>query len=651
MRQGETDPRSSASRALRPFGLLALLALLAVFFRVHQLRDQILGDDEWHAVMWATSATYARIATTLSPADNCIPLTLLYRFRLLHGGLHELDLRALQLILGILAVGLFPWRFRRVLGGAELVAYTGLLALSPLLVYYSRYARPYGIVVVLAFCAVLAFDSWIRRGGWRYGGLYIVLAVLAAYFNPPSLAAVLAPLPFAAIRPLRRWAGGTEGSRGRSPGGRELAFAALLVAAGLAACFLPAHGSFGAVLGKVAGGRLSAETVAGWLRLFSGSGSTAVSALFALLFLLGMEILRRRDRLLFGLFASVWIGSYGALLAVEPQRIFVPIVLARYSIACLPIYLLGAALGAAGITGWLARAAPRGTPNLAATLRTGTLLLLLAGWVGQGPLWQTYGVRNSFAGHDDFQYDYRRARRTGRSGAGPTGTLPARYVPAFYRSLREAPADTRIIEYPQVLWWSGTFYHHYQRIHRKRVLLGHPRDSYLITHRVLHPALRLRNSVDVFDPAAVRASGAAYLVVHKNPPAELAYLRLVLETGTDQGFADLDPARDENERRFGPTSRRAARELIEFYRERQGDPFYEDRWIAVFRLSPRGDAGANPQLSGSLRARAFIWNRESRSLLWPGSLEGERSISRRLTRSARQEIARVFAVDLRDVLR
>ena len=205
------------------------------------------------------------------------------------------------------------------------------------------------------------------------------------------------------------------------------------------------------------------------------------------------------------------------------------------------------------------------------------LVLLLVLLLAASPLWSIYGGRNSFANHDDFQYQYR------HDSLNPAGGALA-HLPAFYSQLRDDSEAQAIIEFPQVVWWSGTLYHRYQRIHDKRVLMGHPRQSYLIHAGVMHPDIRLQNSVDVQDREALRRSGARFIVIHKDIANESHYLKYVFRHGTDQGFVRPDPAKNTFEQRYGQSNRMFSSWLISAYRATAGAPSYEDEWIAVFAI-------------------------------------------------------------------
>src|SRR5215471_16666047 len=88
---------NSELRAGRAFGgeelawqtLAAVAMLAAVFLRWYQLGIQVILDDEWHALNKLLGADFEGIATSFGYSDHSIPLTLYYRFLLLHGGLTE----------------------------------------------------------------------------------------------------------------------------------------------------------------------------------------------------------------------------------------------------------------------------------------------------------------------------------------------------------------------------------------------------------------------------------------------------------------------------------------------------------------------------------------------------------------------------------
>jgi hypothetical protein len=158
---GGSRPRPWSAALAAAATLLALA--LGVTLRLWNLSGQILGGDELHAVRAALSQPLAAILTTYQLADSCIPLTALDRLLVDHGvALTEWVLRLPVLACGLAALVALPALAWRHLKPAARPLFCGLLAVSPLLVLYSRIARPYMPATLLSFTAVMAFDRWWR---------------------------------------------------------------------------------------------------------------------------------------------------------------------------------------------------------------------------------------------------------------------------------------------------------------------------------------------------------------------------------------------------------------------------------------------------------------------------------------------------------
>jgi len=248
--------------------------------------------------------------------------------------------------------------------------------------------------------------------------------------------------------------------------------------------------------------------------------------------------------------SALLLSSAGAqwlsLYMLAPWLADVPRIFARYVVWSLPALLpfLALALAELGRVQWAGRRWP--APLLAS-------LLLATALLAYGPLPATLGHPNNFTTHPDFQ-------------EGDLQRLPWEPAPAptlasdFYRQLREDPEEFAIIEVP---WHNSRRmvpYHHFQEIHRKPVRIGYlaslspapnpdefPLDA---------PGLDFRSFVDVSDAAALRDSGARYLVLHRNLGVELGFPALSSDLGA----------------------------VIATLAQRIGPPVYEDERVAVFAL-------------------------------------------------------------------
>jgi len=138
------------------------LFIIGLALRGYQLDTQILWDDEWHSIFNVRDYSFWDNATHFRESDNCIPLTLFHQIFKETTGLNEFGLRLLPFLAGLLTIFFCYWAVKRILDKKTSLIFTALVIISPLLVYFSRYARPYSIAALLSFIAVLAFYEWAK---------------------------------------------------------------------------------------------------------------------------------------------------------------------------------------------------------------------------------------------------------------------------------------------------------------------------------------------------------------------------------------------------------------------------------------------------------------------------------------------------------
>src|SRR6185503_12877097 len=122
---------------------------------------------------------------------------------------------------------------RRFVERATSDVFAWLLAVSPVLVFYSRFARPYALTCLLAMAALLSFHSWWRERRRRPAILYALAVAFGGYLHSAVLPFVLAPLPFFFLRALR------ADPETRRAGVRALFGIASMTGAALALLLLP----------------------------------------------------------------------------------------------------------------------------------------------------------------------------------------------------------------------------------------------------------------------------------------------------------------------------------------------------------------------------------------------------------------------------
>lgn len=532
----------------------ALPFLAGAVLRLWNLRDQILGGDETHALRAALNFPLSKILVTYQITDNCIPLTALYKLLML-GGVHltEMLFRLPVLFCGLAGLLAMPAAFEGRLGRGTVLVYRWLLAISPALVLYSRIARSYLPMVLLAFGAVMAFEAWWRTRSWKSGVAYVMLGALAVWFHLGAGPIVAAPFVFAAVDALVR-----RERLGRDL--RDLLLLGLAITAAFALFLVPAMGSLLEVVGsKHVEQAVPGGSVFDVLRLQAGTASGWLAALFWAVALGGLALLFRADRRLALYTVTVVAGHVAGLLILSPFGLANPVILGRYLLPVLPFVLLwaAAALGHPW-KGWWAAAG----------------LFLIALFVA-GPFADADVRHTSFLHHNDFVAFYR-----------PRPAISPGAVPDFYRQLH----GETVVELPWVFIWDANHvFYLYQEVHHGRVVVSTPQ-------RILfQPPLALRNAVAP-EPAALCHSGARYLIVHRNVSRE--------EDRIAPGGRIPEAEIAQPLRRLLRESAAAVGERLE---KEWGAPVYSDRLLRVWDLpavcNPAGTAQkAAPAASASAAA-------------------------------------------------
>lgn len=507
---------------------VALPLLIGAVLRLWNLPAQILGGDEVHALRAAVNLSLSKILVTYHPADNCIPLTALYKLFMLGGlPMTEMTFRLPILLCGLAALLAFPAAFAERLDRRTVLVYGWLVAISPALVLYSRIARSYMPMVLLSFGAVMAFEVWWRTRSWRAGTAYVLLGALAVWFHLGAGPIVAAPFVFAAGELLARR---VDPGRGL----RDLLVLGLSLAAAFALFLVPSRHSLLALIAKKSKEQAIpwSDVVPDLFRHQAGTSHAWLAALFWLAALAGLALLLRRDRRLALFTVTVAAGHVFGILILSPMGLDNATIFGRYLLPILPFTLL-----------WVASAF--GGPGIMKTLGAGLLILLLA---AGGPFASPFSWRTPFLHHSGLVGFYKPAQR-----------LPDEAVPGFYRRLR----GETVVEHPWIYRWdTNDAFHLYQAAHGGRVKVSSPQ-------RILfRPPLALRNAVRP-EPEALCRSGARYVIVHMN----LAREENRIPGGRLAEFPEL--------RRM---LRQSSMVLAGRLRRQWGEPVYVDRWIQAWDL-------------------------------------------------------------------
>jgi len=532
--------------------VLGACALVAgAWLRLRGLGGQIVIDDEWHALHKVMRAGLPDILTHLDYADYSIPLTVYFRGLYDTVGITEWGMRAPMLVAGIALVAVAPLLARSWTSAPVRATWAVLLAVSPLLVYMTRTARPYALTALLATLALLAFERWYRGEDRRraWGALYVAATFLGGYLHMTSLAFTLMPFVYFGVPALRR--GGEDR--------RRIFRLGLATALPLAAALLPPLVNDWFMFTAKAGvDSVTATTLARTAHTIAGTAHTPLVAVVFAAAVVGVVRLWRRDRELAGYLLAVMAAGTLAIVAARPNWIMHPPVLARYVVPILPVFLLFAAEGAVALV-----AIPIAPVRaLAIGLAGGAL------WF-YGPLPAQSWEPNQFTGHLRFQFDYDDAHNP------YVQQRPREPLPAFYQELAKAPpSSVKIIVAPWRLESHYNPHAWYQQAHRQRVMIGLTTPLCGVRNFGEYPeteaGMRLANFAHLSAVLRGVDYGADFLVMHLTPWST--------PPGADVPWPDVA-------------------KCLPMIEAALGAPFYRDERVVVFAL------GAGATSRGSERPR------------------------------------------------
>ncbi len=576
---------------------LVLLACLVfgAFFRLRGLGGQIPMDDEWHALDFALSRDLWFLFTHFSRAGaNSVPYNLYLRALLKSFGWTEVSIALPSLLAGMGLVWVFPrWVWRRFGAVAGVVA-AALLAIAPFLVFYSRTARAYSVVLLLEGLALVALCEWLHTARRRHAVGLVVFGGLAMWVHASALPALLAAVSVAAGH---RWLRARRTSAVLDPLAWHVLLAGLGMLALAGALWVPALRTPMPEIWHPSG-QISARTFLGAWELLSGTAFVPLQLLYAAIALAGLVLAARRARQEVLVLSAAVVGALFVVLAARPNTSGVAGVFVRY---LLPVYLLASL--AVGVAAEAAVQAVRSRTRRGLLL--GTMVVLLAVLFVEGPLPAVYGAPNSFTRHPTFAFDYATPEtdrpRPDPLAPGEAQVLRRSDLQPFYFTLSREAGHAPVIEYPFVLGEDANLFYFAQQVHGRPVLAGYYRSGALdadvfgiavgrrspsdgrppspgyITNGLMvdhvlgraesvanHGRIRFRTVVDIADPGAVARSGAEYLLLHWNP------LREFFHIGPEWGKSWF-----------------VAR-IRERLAARYGAPVLENGAICVFRVNGRG---------------------------------------------------------------
>jgi hypothetical protein len=561
------------------FYLLTIMA--GGFLRLYLISDQIILDDDWHALNFTINHSLWYLLTHFSYAGaNIIPMNAYVRMLLVSSGWSEILLILPSLVAGVASLLLFPLVLKRVFNSRTTIFFAFLFAVSPLIIFYSRVCRPYSIYTFLGFLSIWIFYEWSLTGGKKIGWLFAVTGILCVYFHFVGVIFIFVPLVCAAgIKLMQKFPRLPVIREQILPGFKELISVGCVILIGLAILLTAAFIQRVPVI-NADSAHFSIDSMLGFLQILSGSSYLFPNIFFYALLGIGLIRLFKKSFLLGLIFISVFIAYVFVLLVTKSNSTHVPLVLARYIIPAFPMAYVLVALGMDSL--WMTMSILPVNKKIINASCYGLAGCLLAGLVWTGPLRQTYVAPNNFTNHSVFQESYAPINWD----SPPISPMLQRpyalnkdTMSVFYKTLADQRDVKKIIEYPVYLGNGFNLLYYYQRVHRKKVAEGYTLamkdrlDSVagiygdmipdMIFGQVIDPdQLKFKNMVNILDMDSIKNSRADLVILHKNSESE------ILEPHTGSDVKEI----------------RLITDIANVYRENFGQPIFEDRYLLVFKV-------------------------------------------------------------------
>ncbi|MFN0186414.1 MAG: glycosyltransferase family 39 protein, partial [Aquabacterium sp.] len=211
------------------------LLLLAVVFGGFALRmPNATSQLEYDEVITLLFGTHSPADIVRATAADTMPPLHYWLMHLFNPTGELFSGRFLSTLLSTLTLPAFYALARRLAGSAEAVAATGLLAVSPIAVFYGHYARMYSSLALFGVLAAYFYVRWLQRDGRRNLVLFTGMAALSLWVHNLAGLLVLA-LDIAFLLGRGFW----PGSFRRRLVALAVAHGALLVAYGPWLLYLP----------------------------------------------------------------------------------------------------------------------------------------------------------------------------------------------------------------------------------------------------------------------------------------------------------------------------------------------------------------------------------------------------------------------------
>ena len=581
---GQTSPRTRLSSALGSAagrswlsGVVSLW-LVGAYLRVWQLGQQPIMGDEMHTFKSAALGTFRTIIEERGFPDVSIPLALWDYLLINTVGLSEWGLRLPILMSGLLFLPLLTWFVCRRLGPWEALTVTAFASLSPILIHFSRFARPYMPTV---FITSLAMVFWLRYlDGRRRSAIPALLTTIAAgALSSTCLPALAGLLAATLILGARRSSHASWRSHLTAAWSKNRMATICIVSLGALILTFCVYRVYGVVSVNFAqqslgfgGGKPIAWPLVG--HQIMGTESLPLLIWLAITALVGGIACWRCDRdftiVILAMTLCQLIGI--SILVPWSGKTFT---ITRYSLVLLP-----------GLLAWLSRGVMLQSDLIARSVGRVVpigMVRLIAVCLTAGGITMTGSLGTTFKSHNSF-----------------TSLWPATFKPVFvhpetckaawprfYDCLTGLPDHVSVMEAPCISNSREALsrYARTQALHRKRVLILSRRGPFR------NPMVRMQSTITPKRTGILNLGDAEILVVHLDLEGERLHEQMLKMGAGRKHAVETRPGNAQQKQVVGVPARAAAdarlnehaQNVIEFCKQ---DPTlvkaYEDRWIQVY---------------------------------------------------------------------
>jgi len=560
--------------------------LLGTWLRLYMISDQILLNDEWHAMNIVVNTSWAELFIKGNRRANSIPLNLYSYFLLYIERWSELLFRLPSIVAGLSLLYLFPFLIKKLINARLALVFTYLIAISPTLILYSRISRAYSIISLSASLSFFFIILWAETGLSRYIRLYFITGLISVYFHlTPVITVFTPPLCLFILKFYQRKTRRFQAALHIVPSISDIIVVIFILSALTAAIVLPPFFKAPWTIGIwLEADSANIETLFGFASKFSGTSNIILCVSFWSLFAFG-QVLFMRQRPLIGItMLVIYLLYFLCLFSARWESMNSSLQFTRFCITFLPMTLVVVTKGLEGIIN-----VTNTIPFLSDRKKFLIQIFIPALFIGTlfsfSPFFHIYQFPNNFTNHAAFNESFKTPdwKRSYNSEVFHGYNMKKDQISGFYFNLANQNNSTAIVEYPMFIGDHFNLYYFYQHYHGKKIIAGYiptlkvrefffgdflygdMYTDYILSRVGKKEAYRFRNMVDMLDVDTLKSSGATFVVLHKNLYNEM--------------FSHL---KDENPHHQMPY--RPVFHLNQIYLEEFGPPSYEDNHITVFKI-------------------------------------------------------------------